>query len=160
MAIVFACVTPHPPIIVPEVGHGRERQTQATIAGLSATLLHYLRGEALAKVPVWRMMAMPLATVERRARRWARALGPLGQVADGRSMVGGGSLPEESLPTRLLAIPQAEGVDIASLARRLRQHDPPVVARIERDTLLLDPRTVEPRDDAVVVRALQAALSR
>ena len=50
------------------------RMDKASIAGLHATLLHYLRGEALAKVPVWRMIATPLAEIERRARRWARAI--------------------------------------------------------------------------------------
>ncbi|MFQ5880678.1 MAG: L-seryl-tRNA(Sec) selenium transferase, partial [Dehalococcoidia bacterium] len=134
------------------------RLDKATIAGLAATLMHYLRGEALAKVPVWRMIAMPLPVVRRRARRWARALGPLARVVDGRSMVGGGSLPEESLPTSLLAIPQAEGIDTTAFARHLRRHDPPLVARIERDALLLDPRTVAPADDPTVIRALAAAL--
>ncbi len=68
-------------------------------------------------------------------------------------MVGGGSLPEESLPTKLLAISGSD-VDVTSLARRLRLGDPPVVARVERDTLLLDPRTVDPADDATLVSTL------
>jgi L-seryl-tRNA(Ser) seleniumtransferase len=134
------------------------RMDKASIAGLNATLLHYLKGEAVTRVPVWRMIAMPAADTERRARRWARAIGGGASVIDGRSMVGGGSLPEESLPTRLLAVPPQPYAGVDELARRLRHHDPPVIARVEHDRLLLDPRTVQPREDAEVVTALKKAL--
>jgi L-seryl-tRNA(Ser) seleniumtransferase len=73
-------------------------------------------------------------------------------------MVGGGSLPEESLPTKLVAIP-GDGAYVTDLARRLRLSDPPLIARIERDVLLLDPRTVLPKQDSTVVQAVTAALS-
>lgn len=133
------------------------RLDKASIAGLQATLLHYLRGEALEKVPVWRMIAAPLQEVERRARRWARAIGPPARVVAGRSMVGGGSLPEEGLPTRLLALP-GPGAWVTELARRLRLGQPAVVGRIEGDALLLDPRTVLPEEERELLRALRAAL--
>jgi L-seryl-tRNA(Ser) seleniumtransferase len=129
------------------------RLDKATIAGLHATLLHYLRGEALTQIPVWRMIATPIAEIERRARRWKRAI-PGSKVIDGRSMIGGGSLPEESLPTKLLAI----SGDVTELAHRLRTGDPPVVARIEDGALLLDPRTVQPREDRALLAALKKAL--
>jgi L-seryl-tRNA(Ser) seleniumtransferase len=138
------------------------RLDKTSIAGLAATLLHYLRGEAVTRVPVWRMIATPLAELERRAHRWARACRQAGlpsRVVEGRSMVGGGSLPEESLPTSLLALGSEGSLDVEALARRLREGDPPVVARIERDTLLLDPRTVDPRQDRVLLKALHAALA-
>ena len=132
------------------------RLDKGAIAALAATLGHYVKQEALAKVPVWRMIAMPVAEIEARAKAWAKAVGKGASVVDGRSMVGGGSLPEESLPTKLLAI---GGVaDVTSLARRLRLGEPPVVARVERDTLLLDPRTVDPGDDQPLLTALNAAL--
>ena len=136
------------------------RMDKASIAALAATLNHYLKDEALEKIPVWRMIAMPLDAIARRAKRWASAAGervPDNQasVIDGRSLIGGGSLPEEGLPTKLLAIRgEAE-----RLARRLREHETPVIARIERDTVLLDPRTVHPREDKIVVAALRAALA-
>jgi L-seryl-tRNA(Ser) seleniumtransferase len=134
------------------------RLDKASTAALQATLLHYLRGEALTKVPVWRMIAMPLREVERRARRWARTLGPPAQVRPSRSMVGGGSLPEEGVPTRVLAVP-GEGALLLEVARRLRLGEPSVVGRIEADALLLDPRTVDPRDDAALLSALRSALA-
>jgi len=129
------------------------------IAALATTLAHYVKGEALATIPVWRMIAMPLSTIERRARRWAKALGPSAQVSDGRSMIGGGSLPQESLPTKLLALGADAPMDVVAVGRRLRRGDPPVVARIEHDLLLLDPRTVDPRQDRILIAALRAALS-
>ena len=135
------------------------RMDKASIAGLAATLSHYLRDEVLEKVPVWRMIATPKGEIARRARRWARATGHGATVVDGRSMVGGGSLPDESLPTKLLALPSTPERSAETLARRLRENDPPVVARIERDAVLLDPRTVHPREDRAVVEALRAALA-
>jgi L-seryl-tRNA(Ser) seleniumtransferase len=74
-------------------------------------------------------------------------------------MVGGGSLPEESLPTKLVAIPAASGAVLEALAKRLRQGDTPVVGRIEDGRLLLDPRTVAGRDQAALIRSVKAALA-
>jgi L-seryl-tRNA(Ser) seleniumtransferase len=135
------------------------RLDKATIAGLNATLQHYARGEALTKVPVWRMIATPLLEIERRARRLARAIGEGATVVDARSMVGGGSLPEASLPTRALALAAPSGAELLRLGARLRQHDPAIVGRIEDDRLLLDPRTVQPTEDATLLRALRDAIS-
>jgi len=133
------------------------RMDKASIAGLTVTLLHYLKGEALEKIPVWRMIATPLVEIRRRARRWAREIGAASSLQNGRSMVGGGSLPEESLPTVLVAITAAH-VTAEELSRRLRLGSPPVVARIERDQLLLDPRTVDQREDAALVAAVRATI--
>ncbi len=134
------------------------RLDKASIAGLAATLNHYLRDEAVEQVPVWRMIAMLVDAIARRARRWTRAAGGA-TVVDGRSMIGGGSLPEEGLPTKLVAIASTPSRSADSLARRLRENEPPVIARIERDAVLLDPRTVHPREDRAVMEALQAALA-
>jgi L-seryl-tRNA(Ser) seleniumtransferase len=71
-------------------------------------------------------------------------------------MIGGGSLPEESLPTRVLAI---EHPDVDGLAHRLRLGEPAVVGRVEHGRLLLDPRTVHPREDATLLAAVKSALT-
>jgi len=136
------------------------RLDKASVAALAATAIHYVRDEALEKIPVWRMIAMPLATIERRARRWARAIGPPARIVHGRSMIGGGSLPEEELSTRVIAIPAHDGRSVTELAQRLRLGQPPVIGRIEHDQLLLDPRTVAPEDDSLLVEAVAAALGR
>ncbi len=135
------------------------RLDKMTIAALTATLTHYVKDEALQKIPVWRMISLPVAAIERRAARWSKALEEPARIVDGRSMIGGGSLPEESLPTKLLALGADAPVDVVAVARHLRLSDPPVIARIERDLLLLDPRTVDPRQDRLLIAALQAALS-
>ncbi len=132
------------------------RMDKAGIAGLMATLVHYLRGEALAKVPVWQMISMPLQETRKRAQAITGAISG-GEVVDGRSMVGGGSLPEEGLPTKLVAI-SGDGSSVTALARRLRTGDPPVVGRIERNTLLLDPRTVAKGEVKALTAAVKAAL--
>jgi L-seryl-tRNA(Ser) seleniumtransferase len=136
------------------------RMDKGSVAALAATVMHYVCAEALEKVPVWRMLAMPLTTIERRARRWARAIGAPARILHGRSMIGGGSLPEEGLPTRVVAIPAHGGRSVTELAQRLRLGQPPVVGRIEHDQLLLDPRTVAPEDDSTLVEAVVAALGR
>lgn len=135
------------------------RMDKASIAALNATLLHYARGKALQEVPVWRMIATPADVLRRRARRWAKRVGRGAGVEPARSMVGGGSLPEETLPTFVLSLPAPPDQSVDEIAKRLRLYDPPIVGRIERDRLLLDPRTVHPGDDGVVVRALTAVLA-
>jgi len=133
------------------------RVDKIRLAGLVATLIHYLKGEALEKIPVWRMISAPVDEVERRARLWAKALGGLAQVVEGETMVGGGSLPGSTLTTRLVAIGGKQGQrnTVISLARKLRHHAPPVIGRISDDVLLLDPRTVLGEEDDMVLQALK-----
>jgi len=135
------------------------RVDKLTLAGLSATLAHFERGEAVEKVPVWRAIAQMPAALDVRAQAWRTALGDLApgaEVKEGVSAVGGGSLPEVTLPTRLLALP-SRAPD--ALAARLRRADPAVVARIEEGALVLDPRAVAPAEDEPLVRAVRAALA-
>jgi L-seryl-tRNA(Ser) seleniumtransferase len=134
------------------------RVDKVTLAGLSATLAHYERGEALREVPVWRAIALTPAEIGARARAWLQALGdaaPGAEVRESRSAVGGGTLPEVTLPTFVLSLPSS---DPDGLAERLRGQETPVVARIEEDRVVLDPRTVMPGEDEVLLRALRAAL--
>ncbi len=139
------------------------RPGKLELAALGATLVHYLRGEAETEVPVWRMIAATPAQVEDRAQRLSSRLSDLPlrfEVVDGHSAVGGGSLPGGTLPTRLLALVWPGGPRPGELAHRLRRGDPPVVARVEKDRLVLDLRTVLPREDADLERALRAIVAR
>jgi len=123
------------------------------LAGLAVTLLHYLKGEAESSVPVWRMISTTVEEIEARAQRWSDALGAPASVIDGLSMVGGGSLPGGTLPTRLVAI-KGRG-RVSRLAERLRSGSPLVIGRIERDLLLLDPRTVLPEEEEALLGRLK-----
>ncbi len=133
------------------------RVDKVTLAGLSATLAHYDRGEATAEVPVWRAIAAAPAALRARAEAWRAALGVAGcEVVESRSAVGGGSLPEVTLATFVLALPSGDPDDLLA---RLREADPPVIGRIEADRVVLDPRTVMPGEDEAVVRAVRGALA-
>lgn len=133
------------------------RADKLCLTGLQATLLHYLRDEAIEQIPVWRMIAAPLAEIEARARRWRETLHQVGieaEIVDGASTVGGGSLPGETLPTKLLALPTAHP---DRLAAALREGAQPVVARIEDDRLVLDPRTVLPEEEERLLETIKEA---
>jgi L-seryl-tRNA(Ser) seleniumtransferase len=116
------------------------RADKLTLAPLAATLLHYLKDEATQKIPVWRMVAMPLSKIESQAQQWATVWG--GTVMDGLSTVGGGSLPGETLPTKLAAIKVPSPNKFLRLLRNPASFATPVIARIEGDRVVFDPRTV------------------
>jgi L-seryl-tRNA(Ser) seleniumtransferase len=135
------------------------RLDKTRLAGLAATLVHYLKGEALTKVPVWRMIGLPLPEIERRAALWAESLGEIAQIIDGESLIGGGSLPGATLPTRLLAVGNKKKPSLAQkIALNLRLQETPIVGRISDNILLLDPRTVPPEEDEVVIKGLRQAI--
>jgi L-seryl-tRNA(Ser) seleniumtransferase len=132
---------------------------KTTLVGLQATLLAYLEGKATEEIPVWRMIDTPVEVLARRSRKWQRALKEAGtplSVVAAESTVGGGSLPGQTLPTRALAL---EVPSPDALAARLRAADPPVVARIEDDRLLIDPRTVLPEQDTALIETIRDALA-
>lgn len=135
------------------------RADKMTLAALHATLLHYARGEAERELPVWRMIAAGVQELEVRARAVAEAAGGDVRVVEGLSTVGGGSLPGDTLPTRLVSVGGDEARGGAEgLARRLRTGEPAALGRIEADRLLLDLRTVLPGQDAALGAALKTAL--
>jgi L-seryl-tRNA(Ser) seleniumtransferase len=134
------------------------RIDKMTLAALEATLRHYQRDEAKIHIPIWRMIAAQPKSIAGRATNWVTKLQSqdiAARTQRGESTVGGGSLPGETLPTILLAL-DANHVPfpLDELAKRLRLRPTPIVVRIQRDTLLLDPRTVLPEQDEEVVKAL------
>ncbi len=133
------------------------RIDKLSMAALTATLLHYVKGEAAQKVPVWRMIAEPASSLKSRAVAWQQLIGGRTDVVAGESAVGGGSLPGETLPTWLLAM-DASSRGAEALGARLRSGDPPVVGRIEAERVVLDPRTVLPYQDDELVKVVSEAL--
>ncbi|MGE5596537.1 MAG: L-seryl-tRNA(Sec) selenium transferase [Hyphomicrobiales bacterium] len=133
------------------------RVDKLTIAALGATLQSYAEGRQDEEIPVWRMVRLGEASLRRRATRWARAAGPAGAVERSRSMVGGGSLPGEGVPTWCATV---AAPNEAELARELRLATPPIIARVAEGRVWLDPRTVDPRDDALVAGVISRSLNR
>jgi L-seryl-tRNA(Ser) seleniumtransferase len=131
------------------------RADKLCLAALSATLLHYLKGEAESQIPVWRMISAPAERIRIRAQAWAEALG-MGLVIPGQSTVGGGSLPGETLPTYLLAIP---GRSPNRLLDQLRHANPPIIARLQDDQVVLDPRSVVDEQDSLLLAELKQLLT-
>ncbi|MEW5938192.1 MAG: L-seryl-tRNA(Sec) selenium transferase [Chloroflexota bacterium] len=126
------------------------RADKLCLAALSATLLHYLKDEALREVPVWRMISMSPQQARVRAEAWRESLGR-GEVVASESTVGGGSLPDESMPTFVLALKVKSADKFLTL---LRCHSTSVVARTENNLILLDPRTVLPEQDEALMEVL------
>jgi L-seryl-tRNA(Ser) seleniumtransferase len=130
------------------------RADKLCLAALAATLTHYLRGEAVEEIPVWQMIAARPEDLHAKAAAWVASL-QAGEVLPGRSTVGGGSLPEETLPTWLLALSTPRP---NVLAERLRLAPVPVIARVDDDRVVLDPRTVLPEQEGALLASLQVCI--
>jgi L-seryl-tRNA(Ser) seleniumtransferase len=135
-----------------------------TLAALETTLRHYQRVEAETHIPIWRMIAASPEKINRRATNWIAQLQEQGVVArrqQGASTIGGGSLPGETLPTTLVALDATRvPLPLEELAHRLRLRRTPIITRILRDSLLLDPRTVLEEQEPEVIQALGEEASR
>ncbi len=128
------------------------RADKTCLAGITATLLHYLKDEAEREIPIWKMISMPLDEVKARAENWAHELG-IGSVVESEATVGGGSLPGESFPSYVLSL------DVKSpdkFLKKLRQQNPSVIARTENDKILFDPRTVLLEQDRSLLSILHS----
>ena len=137
------------------------RADKLALAALEATLEAYRRGRAALEVPALRMLSATRADIEARARSFTERLrSRLDQatlnfdIIDGESAVGGGSAPTTHPPTSLVALTHpTHSAD--ALDRRLRQHTPPVVARILDGRLVLDLRTVSEPEEGELLEALE-----
>jgi L-seryl-tRNA(Ser) seleniumtransferase len=108
----------------------------------------------LRAIPIWQMTAAPPGTFQQRAEEWMKILG-LGEVVSSLSTVGGGSLPDESLATFVLAL------SVPSPNRfleRLRRCHPAVIARLEADKVIFDPRTVLPEQEHDLLAAIRLSI--
>lgn len=132
------------------------RVDKLTYAALEATLLEYVTGRAARSVPVLRMIGLAAEAIGRRAGALASRLQAEGfatALVDGVSTIGGGSAPGSRLPTVLIALTRP-GLSADALEARLRALDPPVIARIEEDRVVLDLRTVLEEQDDVLASAM------
>jgi L-seryl-tRNA(Ser) seleniumtransferase len=140
------------------------RVGKLTLAVLEATLKLFLdEATALREVPTLQMLMRSLDELTNEAERLVSAINKNMQNAAARttsgfSQTGSGSLPTQNLATMLVAI-RPEKISAESLARRLRQYNPPIFTRIQNDQVLIDPRTLREGDGEVVAAALIKIIS-
>ncbi len=137
------------------------RVDKLTYATLEATLLAYVK-HSYDEIPTLKMMSLTKAEIDLRAKTLAEtqlaAPSPARRVKmeiiDGDSLIGGGAAPSSVLATKLLAITHLD-LSAEEIATRLRNSDPPIIARVEDGRVLLDLRTVFPNQDAIIAEALR-----
>ncbi|NUO10292.1 MAG: L-seryl-tRNA(Sec) selenium transferase [Candidatus Brocadia sp.] len=137
------------------------RVGKLTIAALEATLKLYLdEGLAEKKIPVLAMMFASVETIEERCKKLISKITPEAKTfmdistVEGISEMGGGSLPGEGIPTKLISL-HSEKINAGELAAQLRGNTPPIFARIEQDRVLLDMRTVYDNEVDMIAAALE-----
>ena len=138
------------------------RIDKLSLAALAATLRLYLPpNDPVEKIPVLRMLGESESSIAARARRLLKRLREIpgldADIVDDVTYSGGGALPMVELPTKTIRV-TAEGVSAGTLARRLRKAQPPVIARLADDRLVLDPRTMLPGDSTDLLSAFRQAL--
>jgi L-seryl-tRNA(Ser) seleniumtransferase len=141
------------------------RAGKLTLSVLEATLKLFLNPSKLeTDHPNYRLFAMDIKTIESRAKRVRRKLhSTLGEriqtaIISGGSQVGSGSVPDQTIPTRLLQI-KTKTRSTTALAHKLRDRTVPIFTRIQDDAILLDFRTVLVGEDSLITDALLSILA-
>lgn len=141
--------------------HRALRLDKMFLAGLERVLLHYLKGQATEKIPVWQMISAPLTSLQVRAEKIKAELGKsdIGIIIqESQSTVGGGSLPGETLPTVVISVESVQSVD--RQGKLFREQPTPIIGRIENDRFVLDLRTVFPQQDDIIISAIRNIFSK
>ncbi len=138
------------------------RIDKLTLAALEAIFMEYIEEEAAPeRIPTLRMLLEPPEAVKKRAARIARLLKKSVEadikVIEDKAFAGGGSLPEVALKTYCVSI-RSKKLSANSLEERLRKGDPPVIARIREDALLLDARTVDEKEITLLCGCVEKAV--
>jgi L-seryl-tRNA(Ser) seleniumtransferase len=135
------------------------RIDKLTLAALEATLRLYRDEETAVKaIPTLRMIAAGLDALEVRALELSERLGAAAgelisvEIVEGSSRVGGGALPTQDLPTKLVALGSSR-FSAARLEAYFRECEPPIIGRVEQERFLLDVRTLQPGDEELISRA-------
>jgi L-seryl-tRNA(Ser) seleniumtransferase len=132
------------------------RVDKMTLAALGATLQLHRTRESRDRIPLYRMLAATVESLRPRAEAYVDAF-PDAAIVESEAYVGGGALPETRIASIAVALSPARPADVAA---SLRRNTPAVVARIERDRLLFDLRTIAPEEDPIVLAALQRCIHR
>jgi L-seryl-tRNA(Ser) seleniumtransferase len=140
------------------------RIDKLTLSGFEATLMEYIDEEkAIENIPTLRMLLQKPEEISNRANKIAKKLTKeiknvhINVMADS-SRTGGGSLPEVDLPTYVVSI-KSDKVSVNEFEERLRKGNPPIIARIKEDSLIIDARTVRDGDLKGIMEGIRSALS-
>jgi len=131
------------------------RVDKITLAILQEILLSYLKGEAIIKIPVWKMISCPLEKIAIRSQNICQKLKKEDIptfTKEGQTAIGGGSLPGQTLPTKLIMIKPPCPVEIFS--KELRLFSPPLLGRKEKEFFILDPRCIDSSSDNLVIKII------
>jgi len=138
------------------------RIDKLTLLALEETLKLYRdESTAIKEVPTLRMIVQTHDELRAKGRRFMRMAGKLNTrrlslaLMDGNSKVGGGAMPLFAMPTRLLCIRPGE-ISATRIEEALREYDPPIIARVEKDQVLLDFRTIQEAELKVVAAAVRS----
>jgi L-seryl-tRNA(Ser) seleniumtransferase len=141
------------------------RIDKLTLAALESTLRLYLDQETvIRKIPTLRMLTITADELERRAVNFRERIqhaipdSVAIRIKEDTSQVGGGALPSQQLPTRVIAL-SSSTIPVTELERRLRENEPSVIARIHKDQLRIDLRTVLEHEEEELENALTAAIA-
>jgi len=131
------------------------RVDKITLAILQEILLSYLKGEAVTKIAIWKMISCPLEKIAIRSQNICQKLKKEDIPAftkEGQTAIGGGSLPGQTLPTKLIIIKPPCPVEIFS--KELRSFSPPLLGRKEKEFFILDPRCIDPSSDNLLIKII------
>jgi len=133
------------------------RVDKITLTILQEILLSYLKGKAVTKIPIWKMISCPLNKIATRSQNICQKLKKEDIPAftkEGQTAIGGGSLPGQTLPTKLIIIKPPCPVEIFS--KELRSFSPPLLGRKEKEFFILDPRCIDPSSDNLVIKIIKS----
>ena len=137
------------------------RVDKITLTILQEILLSYLKGETVSKIPIWKMISCPLDKITARSQNICQKLKKENIPAftkEGETAIGGGSLPGQTLPTKLIIIKPPCPVEIFS--KELRSFSPPLLGRKEKEFCILDPRCIDPSSDNLVIKIITSVYSK
>lgn len=132
------------------------RADKLCLASLSATLVSYISDNPEGELPVWKMIADPAEKIKQRVENWRNRLG-FGIIQETRAAVGGGSLPDETLPSWSLLL---ETKSPLKLSASLRDCVPAILCRIEKDKVVLDARCVLEDEDEILIENVRKVVRR
>mgnify|MGYP003387902140 CR=1 FL=1 len=127
------------------------RIDKINLASLHATLLHYIKGEEIKKIPIWQMISTPEKELQKRATKLKKEFPNLIEVIDTVATIGGGSLPGSQLNSIGIKI---KSPNPSRLSEKMRNNETPILGRIEKDTFIIDLRTITVNQDPELVQAL------